>query len=200
MAKIADFKAQMLGGGARPNQFYVQLSFPEFVTGGIVAGQQAQFMCKAAQLPASNIENIQVLYRGRPVNFAGERTFQPWNITVYNDTSFGIRNAFERWQSGIQNYSATNGLTNVTAYQKDMDVIQLDRNGAPVKTYKFVDAYPVNIGAINLDFDQQNQIETFDVEFQFNYFVSNTSTDTNGQNFSISTAVNTPVGTFPIQL
>ena len=190
----------MLGGGARPNQFYVQLSFPEFVTGGIVAGQQAQFMCKAAQLPASNIENIQVLYRGRPVNFAGERTFQPWNITVYNDTSFGIRNAFERWQSGIQNYSATNGLTNVTSYQKDMDVVQLDRNGAPIKTYKFVDAFPVSIGAIALDFDQQNQIETFDVEFQFNYFVSNTSTDTNGQNFSISTAVNTPVGSFPIQL
>lgn len=200
MANIADFKAQMLGGGARPNQFFVQLTFPEFVTGGIVAGQQAQFMCKAAQLPASNIENIQVLYRGRPVNFAGERTFQPWTITVYNDTSFGIRNAFERWQSGIQNYSATNGLTNVASYQKDMDVIQLDRNGAPVKTYKFIDAYPVSIGAIALDFDQQNSIETFDVEFQFNYFVSNTSTDTNGQNFSISTAVNTPVGTFPIQL
>lgn len=200
MANIADFKAQMLGGGARPNQFFVQLTFPEFVTGGIVAGQQAQFMCKAAQLPASNIENIQVLYRGRPVNFAGERTFQPWTITVYNDTSFGIRNAFERWQSGIQNYSATNGLTNVASYQKDMDVVQLDRNGAPVKTYKFVDAYPVSIGAIALDFDQQNSIETFDVEFQFNYFVSNTSTDTNGQNFSISTAINTPVGTFPIQL
>lgn len=200
MANIADFKAQMLGGGARPNQFFVQLTFPEFVTGGIVAGQQAQFMCKAAQLPASNIENIQVLYRGRPVNFAGERTFQPWTITVYNDTSFGIRNAFERWQSGIQNYSATNGLTNVASYQKDMDVIQLDRNGAPVKTYKFIDAYPVSIGAIALDFDQQNSIETFDVEFQFNYFVSNTSTDTNGQNFSISTAINTPVGTFPIQL
>lgn len=189
-----------MGGGARPNQFFVQLTFPQYVTGGIVAGTQAQFMCKAAQLPASSIENIQVLYRGRPVNFAGERTFQPWTITVYNDTSFGIRNAFESWQSGIQNYSATNGLTNVTAYQKDMDVIQLDRNGAPVKTYKFVDAFPVSIGAIALDFDQQNQIETFDVEFQFNYFVSNTSTDTNGQNFSISTAINTPVGSFPIRL
>ena len=200
MAQIADFKAQMLGGGARPNQFFVQLTFPEFVTGGIVAGQQAQFLCKAAQLPASNIENIQVLYRGRPVNFAGERTFQPWTITIFNDTSFGIRNAFERWQSGIQNYSATNGLTNVTSYQKDMDVVQLDRNGAPIKTYKFIDAYPVSISAIALDFDQQNSIETFDVEFQFNYFVSNTSTDTSGQQFGISTAINTPIGSFPIQI
>jgi len=32
MANIADFKAQMIGGGARPNQFRVELTFPSFVT------------------------------------------------------------------------------------------------------------------------------------------------------------------------
>ena len=168
MANIADFKAVMIGGGARPNQFRVQLSFPSYVTGGIVAGQQAQFLCKAAQLPASTLENIGVLYRGRPVNFAGERTFQPWTITCYTDTSFNIRNAFEQWQAGIQNYSATTGRTNPRDYQVDMTVHQLDRNGADVKVYKFTDAFPINIGAIGLDFEQQNQIETFDFELQFN--------------------------------
>ena len=80
MANIADFKAQMIGGGARPNQFRVELAFPSYVTLGVVAGQRAQFLCKAAQLPASTIETLPVLYRGRPVNFAGERTFQPWTV------------------------------------------------------------------------------------------------------------------------
>jgi len=28
MANIADFKSQMIGGGARPNQFRVELTFP----------------------------------------------------------------------------------------------------------------------------------------------------------------------------
>jgi hypothetical protein len=195
MANIADFKAQMIGGGARPNQFRVELTFPSWVTLGVVAGQRAQFLCKAAQLPASTIETLPVLYRGRPVNFAGERTFQPWTISVYNDTTFGIRNALEQWQSGIQNYNTTNGRVNPTDYQVDLTVYQLDRNGASIKEYKFVDAFPTNIGAIGLDYEQQNAIEQFDVEFTYNFFTSNTGA---AAGFGVNVSVDTPVGSFPL--
>ena len=197
MANIADFKAQMIGGGARPNQFYVQLTFPSYVGLGVVAGQQAQFLCRSAQLPASTIEPIQTLYRGRPVQFAGERTFAPWTVSIYNDTTFNIRNALEVWQNGIQNYNTTLGKTNPRDYQVDLSVFQLDRSGAIIKSYKFIDAMPVNIGPIQLDFDQQNQIEQFDVEFTYNYFTSNT---TSGAVAGVNVSVDTPIGTFPIPL
>mgnify|MGYP000040528865 FL=1 len=197
MANIADFKAQMIGGGARPNQFYVQLTFPSYVGLGVVAGQQAQFLCRSAQLPASTIEPIQTLYRGRPVQFAGERTFAPWTVSIYNDTTFNIRNALEVWQNGIQNYNTTLGKTSPTDYQVDLSVYQLDRGGAIIKSYKFVDAMPVNIGPIQLDFDQQNQIEQFDVEFTYNYFTSNT---TSGAVGGVNVSIDTPIGTFPIPL
>ena len=93
MANISDFKAQLIGGGARANQFQVQLTFPSFVSAGAAVGINAQFLCKAAQLPASTVENMPIYYRGRQVNFAGERTFAPWSVTIYNDTTFTIRNA-----------------------------------------------------------------------------------------------------------
>lgn len=194
MANIADFKAQMIGGGARPNQFRVELAFPSYVTLGIIAGQRAQFLCKAAQLPASTVENLPILYRGRPVNFAGERNFQPWTISVYNDTTFNIRNAFEAWQNGIQNYSATTGRVNPRDYQVDLNVHQLDRNGGIIKSYKFVDAYPTAISAIGLDYEQQNAIEQFDVEFTYNYF---TSASTEG-GINVNISVDTPIGSFPL--
>lgn len=187
----------MVGGGARANQFLVQLSFPAFVSTGVVAGQEAQFMCKAAQLPASTVENVQIQYRGRPINFAGERSFEPWNITVYNDTSFNIRNALENWSNGVQSLATTEGKVNPRDYQVDLQVSQLDRNGAILKTYKFVDAYPTTIGAIQLDYDSVNQIETFDITFQYNYWTSTTS---EGGAFGVSTAINTPIGTFPISV
>jgi hypothetical protein len=195
MANIADFKAQMIGGGARPNQFRVELTFPSYVTLGVVAGKRAQLLCTAAQLPASTIETLPVLYRGRPVNFAGERTFQPWTVTIYNDTSFGIRNALEQWQSGIQNYNTTNGRVNPTDYQVDLSVHQLDRNGAIIKSYKFVDAVPTNISAVGLDFETQNAIEQFDVEFQYNFFTSATGA---AAGFGVNVSVDTPVGSFPL--
>ena len=88
MAKISDFKAQLSSGGARTNQFRVDITYPSYVTTGIVAGQQGQFLCKAAQLPASDITNMEMFYRGRPVNFAGERTFQPsQSITKHHSIS-----------------------------------------------------------------------------------------------------------------
>jgi T4-like virus tail tube protein gp19 len=195
MANIADFKAQMIGGGARPNQFRVELTFPSFVTLGVIAGQRAQFLCRAASLPASTIETISIPYRGRPVNFAGERSFQPWTVSIYNDTTFNIRNALEQWQSGIQQYNTTNGRTNPTDYQVDLSVHQLDRNGATIKSYKFTDSFPTNIGAITLDYEQQNAIEQFDVEFVYNFFTSNEGA---GANFGINATINTPIGSFPV--
>jgi hypothetical protein len=197
MANIADFKAQMIGGGARPNQFRAELTFPSFVPLGVVAGQRAQFLCKAAQLPASTIENIPVLFKGRPVNFAGERTFAPWTVTIYNDTTFNIRNAMEQWQAGIQSYSSTDGRVNPRDYQVDLQIHQLDRSGAIIKSYKFVDAFPTMIGPIALDFDQQNQIEQFDVEFQYNFF---TSQSTEGGGFNVNVSVDTPLGSFPLPI
>jgi hypothetical protein len=197
MANISAFKSQLTGGGARANQFRVELSFPSFVNLGAVAGVQAQFLCNAAQLPASTIEPISVLYRGRPVNFAGERTFQPWSISIYNDTNFNIRNALESWSNGIQNNGATTGITNPLNYQVDLAVHQLDRNGATVKTYRFVDAFPSDIGDIQLGYDQGNAIETFSTTFQYNYWTSDTST-TGGNGFGLSGTINTPVGSFPL--
>lgn len=173
MATISAFKAQMQGGGARPNQFRVELAFPFFI-GSLAssAGNAAQFLCKSATLPASTIEDITASYRGRPVHFAGERTFMPWTISIYNDTDFLLRNAMETWSTGVLDYSSTNGLVRPADYQVDMSVYQLDRNDNVIKTYRFFDAYPTNVGQIQLSFDQNNQIEEFEVEFTYNFFIA----------------------------
>lgn len=195
MANIDSFKANMIGGGARANQFYVSLTFPSFVSGGSLASAKGQFVCKGAQLPASTIDNTPVNYRGRQVNFAGERTFAPWTVTVLNDNDFLIRNAMEAWMNGINNNVSNTGLVNPAQYQVDMEVFQLDRNGNPIKAYKFVDAYPTEVGAIELNFDTNNQIEEFTVTFQYNYWTSTSSTSTGSL---ISGGVNVNVGGFQL--
>lgn len=163
----------MQGGGSRSNQYRVDLTFPAFVgASAAAAGPAAQILCRATSLPATTVEDITAMYRGRPVHFAGERVFQPWTVTMYNDTNFVIRNAMEKWSNGALNYSATNGITRPADYQVDMAVHQLDRNDRIIKTYKFYDAYPTDIGAIALSYDDNNTIETFDITFVFNYFTT----------------------------
>lgn len=173
MSNISEFKAQMTSGGARPNQFRVFITFPAGVNNASLVGQKLQFLCKTASLPASKVGDTEIKYRGRQVHFAGERDFQPWEVTVYCDNDFVVREAFENWAFAIQSTDSTSGTQSPSAYQVDMTVQQLDRMDRVVKEYTFHDAWPSEIGNIALDWDQNNSIETFNVTFTYNFWTSN---------------------------
>ena len=175
MANINDFKAKLAGGGSRANQFKVTMPFPGYAQVGGETEELA-FLCQSTSIPAMAIGTTTVNFRGRPIYLAADRTFEPWNITVLNDTNFRLRDAFERWQNGINNMSDNEGLTNPADYQVDAFVDQLDRNGATIKSYTLRGAHPESIAAIGLDYETNNQIETFDVTFAYQYFESNTTT------------------------
>lgn len=189
MALIADFKARLAGGGARANQFRAILTFPAWVGLGSLAGQAAQFLCHSTSMPQSTVDPITVLYRGRPVQLAGERTFAPWTVSIYNDVDFAIRNAFEQWSNGISNNAATNGYTAPLDYQATMQVQQLDRNGNVLKVYEFRDAFPTEVTPITLGYDQGTAIESFDVTFVYNMWISNTTNPLGESNLDYNGAV-----------
>jgi hypothetical protein len=170
MPTITEFKNQLRMGGARSNQFVVELTFPGFVNAG-QAARAASFLCKATSIPESTISDIPVMYRGRPVHLAGEREYAPWNITVINDGSYYVRNAFERWQQGIAQLDATNGLVNPADYYAQLTVKQLDRNDQVLKVYTFYDAYPTVVGQMGLSYDTPN-IQEFEVSFVYNYYLT----------------------------
>lgn len=180
MADINAFKTQLLTGGARSNQFRVQITFPAIVNNAALAGTKLQFLAKSSSLPASNLADVTAMYRGRPVHFAGEREFEPWSIEVYNDNDFVVRNAFEAWVDTIQNAESSNGVMIPANYQTQMQVFQLDRNDVVVKEYTFIDAWPLNVGAIQLSWDANNEIETFPVTFQYNFWTSASSQGSSG--------------------
>jgi len=170
---VDDFKAKLTGGGARANLFKATLGFPGYVNSDV---ELASFMVKAAQLPSSVIAPIMVPFRGRQLQVAGDRTFEPWTITVINDTGFDIRNSFEVWMNGINQHNANTGLTNPSDYMSDMIISQLDKDGSDVKVYNIRGCFPTNLGAIEVSYETENTIEEFTVELQVQYWESDTTT------------------------
>jgi hypothetical protein len=169
---VDQFKAAMVGGGARANQFFVALSFPSYVTQGGAAAAQAAFLVNATTLPGSIVQPTLVPYRGREVKFAGERIFNPWQIQVMNDTTFNIRNSFERWMAGINGLQNNSGRTNPRDYQANITVTQLDRNNNPLKVYTLASAFPTEISDINLSYADNDTIETYTVTFQYQHYTT----------------------------
>ena len=169
---VDDFKAKLRGGCARANLFKATLNFPQYAGGDV---ELSSFMCRAAQLPESTTNIINIPFRGRELKIAGDRTFADWNVTIMNDTDFSVRDAMERWLNGINAHSANTGLVNPVDYQADLIVEQLDRDESVVKRYDFRGAFPISVGQVQLDYAQVGEIETFDVVFAVQYWESNTT-------------------------
>ena len=174
---ISAFKNQLTGGGARSNLFEVDITFPASVGPDKVRDEKVNFLCKAAEIPASNLGNIPVPYRGRVLPVAGDRTFDPWTVTIINDTDFLIRDAMERWSNSINDLQTAQGLVDPSAYQTRANVRQLGRSGdgpgkkEPVlRTYLFEGIYPNVVSSIPLDFGATDQIQEFQVTFNYLFY------------------------------
>lgn len=161
---VNTFKSELKLGGARPNLFEATLTSP---AGGMA---DFRFMCKAAQLPGSTIPSIDVPYFGRQVRYAGNRTFEPWTVTVLNDENFTIRNSFEAWMAGINGHTSNLQSTGASEYKTDGKVFHYGKDGGLIATYSFLGVFPTELGAIELAWDTNDVIEEFTVTLAMDYW------------------------------
>lgn len=167
---VERFKSSLTNGGARPNQFQVQLSFPTYVTVASTAVARSPFLVSVAELPGQTVNPAIVQYRGREVKFAGDRVYAPFTVTVLNDSDFSIRNGIEQWMNGMDELEFKIGRLQPSEYQRNIDILQLDRNGNTLKSYRLQSAFPVDLSPVALDFGANDQISTFQVTFQYQFF------------------------------
>ena len=179
---VNSFRQNMLGDGARPNLFEVQLKLNSelrgIVPGADTAAQQMTFMCKAAQIPGSTLGVVNVPYFGREVKFAGNRTFADWTVTVINDENFRIRNFFESYMNAINTHGSNIRLLQTpSSYVTSATVFQYAKNGTTLAAYDFFDMFPTDLSAIDLDWGSNDAIEEFTVNFTYSYWTRATVTD-----------------------
>ena len=203
LRSITQFKSALVDGGARANLFEVTLdSFPTAILDNSswnnTAATSFSFLCKAAALPASNISSIDVPFRGRPLKVAGDRTIDPWTVTIINDSGMTLRRAFETWINKMTRLDTAFGISNPNAYMGNATVFQLSRSapapadtageepaqqGAPAAEaataghavlgrYEFQEIFPTNVSQIDLSYDSVDTIEEFTVEFAVNNIIT----------------------------
>ena len=170
---ITNFRQRLNKGGVRSNLFEVEIK--DIPGGGQDVQDEVRFLVKAAEIPASNIGNIPVPFRGRVLPVAGDRTFDPWTVTIINN-DFKIRDTMERWSNFINDMVLANGSVDPASYQKGALVKQLSREAASgdkpeiLRQYNFVGIYPNVISNIPLDYGATDQIEEFQVTFNYLYW------------------------------
>ena len=161
MATIDQFKAQLIGGGPRAIRF--KIFIPR-------AGSKIEFLASAGQIPSAQIGLVEQPFRVHVLKLAGDRTFEPWTVTIINDIEFSSRSALELWQQDIQEFDGGNGATTTDYMLSRAFVEQLHKDDSVLARYEFFNMFPTNIGPIELNYETTDSLETFDVEFQFSHW------------------------------
>ena len=183
---------QNIGQGVKPNMFSIDIQWPAGNLAGGVPSDAAEkdlinVLCKSAALPASNLGVIEVPFRGRTVKIAGDRTFDTWTATFFNDKDMMIRSYFESWLESMNTHEGNfspNFIPNQgDGYMCDVKVKQLEKHGAEggqvLREYTLKHAFPTNVSQIDLAYDSNDQVEEFSVEFQYSYWLVNSPTQGN---------------------
>jgi hypothetical protein len=165
---ISKFTEALSSGGARPTLFKVKLNSP--FTSGL--NNLSSVLVEASSLPSSTIGPIELPYMGRKIRFAGDRTFDTWDVTVINDENFKIRQAMELWHNRINALQENISTTNPGVYKVDAQVEQFAKNNAtvPIRTYKYHGMFPIEISPIDLNWNSTDEVERFTVRFSYDWY------------------------------
>ena len=179
LSNVSSF-LQTIGQGVKPNMFLVDVQFPDSLSKGGEDLNLTNILCKSAALPGSNLGVIEVPFRGRTVKIAGDRTFDTWSATFFNDKDFKLRAFFEEWANNINTHEANTSPLftpdTTSGYMADLKVDQLEKDssveGAILRRYTLKYCFPTNVSPIDLAYDSNDQIEEFTVEWQYSYFTA----------------------------
>ena len=168
-----------IGQGVKPNMFLVDVKFPDTLD-KTSEQELINVMCKSAALPGSNLGVIEVPFRGRTVKIAGDRTFDTWTATFFNDKDFKLRSFFEQWANSINTHDDNTAPlftpNKSSGYMGELIVKQLEKDttdgGSVLREYTLVHCFPTNVSPIDLAYDSNDQIEEFTVEWQYSYFTA----------------------------
>ena len=177
---ISTFISNLGRDGLRPNLFEIQLPMD-----GSGNPTSIALKAKATALPASSIGVAPLFYFGRQAKFAGNRVFADWTVSIimdeYDFFVGGAKGYLERWSSHLNSHVRNVRSGSYVApmnngepgYMRDGYVNQLAKDGSSiVGRYKMVGCYPIDIGAIPVDWGANDQIAEFSVTFAMQWWQS----------------------------
>ena len=179
---VDKIRSAIKDGGARPTLFEVSLGTKSFK-------KDHSYLVRSAQFPGTNLNVIPVNYRGRPIKLAGTKQYDPWTMTMMNDEgSFrsyivdyikqmsGKEDGERTAQYGTYKASATPSTASQSNDYIQLSIKQLHKDGTsdPNTTYTLINAFPISLGEIALDWGTEG-FQEYTVTWRYDYFTTGTA-------------------------
>ena len=191
---VADFRAKLseFGGLAKANKFVVLITSPRCMdvvpdSLTIQPGDSAQFMflCDTVNLPGKNLTTIDYMPQGFgavskiPVGIVHD----PLTATFYMDSKHKVMKFFQLWMQEIVNTGSSfdgplasykdrtdHEMSYKDNYATQIIITFFSDDGNSSLEYHVKDAYPVQIGAVQLGWEQNDTIAKLPIEFSYSTY------------------------------
>ena len=173
---INDFRSQFRG--TRNNRFAIQLGLPTEVGSG--QELRLDLYGKATSLPTASIGVIPVPWMGRVIKFSGERTFADWTIQLYDENATGnsdVRSLMMKWlelmNTAESHDISYNQTSDAIIAWNDLQGDQTSNHSNQTnwgKRVKLYNCFPIDVGELQLSYDNVDQFSEFPVTFAYDYW------------------------------
>ena len=125
-------------------------------------------LCKSMPIPASNVNVVEVEYKGHNFKLPSNRTYDPVDMTFFNTPSQHLYDFFIAWQHLGSNFLAPDGTSSYAsgdAIACDILEVQTDSTRKIIGGWLLKGAWVSNVS--NVDFSaENNDLTEFTVTFQ----------------------------------
>ena len=165
---VQDFIAQIdsAGGLAPMNRFMADITPPA----GVTKPSNLNFFCETAPLGAKTIMTSDLKHYGPVRKMGREHTYAEFQLGFIITNAWEARNFFIRWMENIVDPNTSN-IKYYDNYKGDIKVLAFDQtseafdiNEATCVTH-YIDTFPTNVDAVQMDWNTQNTVGKFNVNF-----------------------------------
>lgn len=176
---LNNFISEVKSGLSLNSHYQVFITRPDgmifqniFGSGFNNAHDKLSLFCEQANLPGLNISTIPIRTFGESVETPYEKIYHPINLSFYVDNKFIVKDFFDSWMNIIQ--SNTTRIHNFPSiYKSSVDIIMYDRKDNKRYMMTLYEAYPKNIGDIQLSYTS-SEITKLPIEFTYKYYKTKT--------------------------
>lgn len=135
-----------------------------FLNSGYNADRDLAIMVKSVNLPGTSFDTQRNIHNRKPFTEVRGRSYDTLRMTFYCTPGYAEREWFLNWMSRIHDPDS-NTVGFYSQYAQAIDVVCLDRTG-DVRSVTHCDGcFPQRVSEVQLDFENNNQISSFEVEF-----------------------------------
>lgn len=168
-------------GFAKPNRFQVAFLPPtgkinvsnlDFSTSTIDKMSSGRLLigCQRAQWPSLGFMTSEFKTKGPPTQLPYEQVFEEVNLSFLSDRFHYNHSIFKEWMELIYD-PVTKQIEFYENYTADLEIFQLDITGILVNRVMLQNAYPKTVSEMDLAFDNNDELQTFDVSFVYDNIV-----------------------------